>query len=164
MKRKQIIRLTVLILLHELIQFFLLFNYSFLTVGWHENLARNIVVILLIIVPVVLFMSYKIESDKFDLIVIIINWLILLTAILFALIKPFVISQGTYDLFSSQKIIILNPGILFSYIVYISTLFILMPRLMNYNIKKIAGAFAPVVIWIMLRLLFVIIKTPVFQG
>ena len=158
MKKKQIIKLSGLILLHELIQFFLLLNYSFLTFGWHEDLAKNIVVILLIIVPVILFLSYRIKSNKFDLIVIIINWLVLLVAILFALINPFVMSQGVYDLFSSQVIIILNPGILFSYIVYISTLFILIPRLTNYNFKKIAGAFAPVIIWIMIRVLFVVIK------
>ncbi len=164
MKRKQIIRLTGLILLHELIMSFLLFNYSFLTFGWHEDLARNIVVILLIFVPVVLFLSYRVKSDKFDIIVININYFIMLIAILSALIEPFVISLESVDLFSSQNVVILNPGISFSYIVYISTLFILMPRLINFNFKKIVGSFTPVVIWIMLRVLFVIIKIPIFQG
>lgn len=164
MKRKQIIRLTGLILLHELIMFIILFNYTFLSVGWHENLARNIAVFLIIFTPAVLFASYKIKSEKFDLIVIIINCLILLIAILFALIEPFVISLGSYDLFSSQRILILNPGISFAYILYISTLFILIPRLKNFNFKKIVGAFLPIIFWIILRVLFVFIKTPIFQG
>lgn len=164
MKRKQIIRLTGLILLHELIMFIILFNYTFLSVGWHENLARNIAVFLIIFTPAVLFASYKIKSEKFDLIVIIINCLILLIVILFALIEPFVISLGSYDLFSSQRILILNPGISFAYILYISTLFILIPRLKNFNFKKIVGAFLPIIFWIILRVLFVFIKTPIFQG
>lgn len=164
MKRNQILRLAGLILLHELIMFLILFNYTFLTVGWHERLAKNIALFLIITVPFVLFAAFKIKSDKFDFFVKILNWLILLIALLFSIIKPSVISLESFDLFSSQKIVILNPGISFAYIVYISTIFIILPRIINFNLKKTISVFAPVIIWVLIRLLFVIVKTPMFQG
>lgn len=164
MKRNQILRLAGLILLHELIMFIILFNYTFLAVAWHESLAKNIALILIITVPFILFAAFKIKSEKFDFFVKILNWLILVIALLFSIIKPYVLSLESFDLFSTQKIVILNPGISFAYIVYISSIFIILPRIFNFNFKKTISVFAPIIIWVLLRLLFVVIKTPMFQG
>lgn len=164
MKKKQIISYLGLILIHELLLSILYFKYSFLVVGWEKALARKIIIALLAIIPVIHIFSYRLKSEIFDKIIIIINWVLLFAAVIFALIKPYVFSQASYDIFLTKSTLILNPGISLSYIVFISTTVLIIPRLKKPGIKKFFIIFSPVLLWIILRLLFEYIKTPIFHG
>ena len=156
MKKKQIFGFAFLLLLNELIQFILYFYYSFYNVGWENLLARKIIISLMIIVPFVLFFAYRIKNIIFDKLLIIVNWLIFITALIFALFKPFVVSTESYELFLTQAVYVLNPAISLSYIIYISTLTLIIPRAKNIHIKKHVLFFAPIILWVIVRLFFVI--------
>ena len=156
MKKKQILGFTFLLLFHELIQIILYFNYSFFATAWEDVLASEIIISLMIIIPIILFFAYRIKNCIFDKILILINWLFFIVSLLFALFKPFVVSTESYDLFLSQAVYILNPAISLSYIIYISTLTLIIPRAKNIHIKKHIVFFVPIILWVIVRLFFVI--------
>ena len=161
MKKKQILGFTLLLLLYELIQIINYFNYSYFTTGWENVLAGKIIFYLMISMPFILFFAYRIKNCIFEKILIIINWLIFIVSLVFALFKPFLVSTESYDLFLSQAVYILNPAISSAYIIYISTLTLIMPRAKNIHIKKHILFFVPIILWVTLRLFFVIKKASI---
>jgi hypothetical protein len=144
----------ILILSFEFIQFVLFFLYFFFSEGWHEKTARIIIISMMIIFPVLIFTSHKISNKIFNKSLMIASWFFLTQALIFSIFKPYVISTALYDLYSIQKVQVLNPSISQAYLFFIFILFLALPRLKFYNFKNLSIFFLPFLLWILIRLLF----------
>ena len=162
LKKEQIIRYISLVLLFVLIQAFLLFGYSFLAVGWEDALARKLIFSSLIIVPVLLFFSFKAKHGLFLKILILVNWIVFSSAFIFSIFKPKVLSYVSYDLFLTQAAEVLNPAISLGYILFISTFILLIPLARRINFKNYLLFFIPIILWVIIRFYVVNSELSVF--
>jgi hypothetical protein len=163
-KKKNTAKTFVIIFLYIFLQVFAYFNYDFLTTGWHNELAKLIILILTPVSIILLFLSDKLKIELLYKLILWYNWIITALALIFAVFIPFVMSQDYFDLFLTQAVYVLNPGIAFSFLFFITSSLILIRHLKKLEIKSILLLLLPILIWLLLRIAYEFINSPVFHA
>lgn len=149
-----------LLIFYIIIELLLYFNYSFFVVGWENKIARILILCVSVLTVIGMFVSKSFEKKSFDYIVTALIWLVFIIALIVSFIKPYVISSDLIDYYYTEYVIILNPLISLGYIILLSALFLITPRLKTYNRQMYLLSLFPIFLWVMLRIFYIFILTP----